>query len=212
MGNGWQSAVFLTLNVVLLNILILGWVVGQLPKGQLPLAESPLKFEFQIPCVFLVFPCPNRKISLCQFSDLRVFLRQNWLGRHFQLFRKICEISQQIIIAIPLIFRIRKFTLFWQNFQIPRIDTDFVLTFSLFSLCSRDPAWDSYLLAHLPENFCLLPSGSEQHKVLLFGSIKARLPNSANGKNTLKYWYCWVVKIGNTLEAVHKPQYTPWPL
>ena len=77
MGNGWESAVFLTLNVVLLNILILGWVVGQLPKGQLPLAESPLKLDFQIPCVFLVFPCSNRKMSLCQFSDLRVFLRQN---------------------------------------------------------------------------------------------------------------------------------------
>ena len=36
--------------------------------------------------------------------------------------------------------------------------------------------------------------------------------NSANRKNTLKYWYSWVVKIRNTPEPVLRSQYTPWPL
>ena len=41
--------------------------------------------------------------------------------------------------------------------------------------------------------------------------------NSANRKNTLKYWYSWVVKIRNPLDAVLRPQYFPsllyrlWP-
>ena len=41
----------------------------------------------------------------------------------------------------------------------------------------------------------LLPSGSEQHEVLLFGSIERNTSgsslNSAN-KKRLKYWYSWV--------------------
>ena len=35
--------------------------------------------------------------------------------------------------------------------------------------------------------------------------------HSANRKNTLRYWSCWVVKIRNTSEAVLGPQYIPWP-
>ena len=36
--------------------------------------------------------------------------------------------------------------------------------------------------------------------------------SSANRIKPTKYCYSWVVKIRNTLEAVLRPQYTPWPL
>ena len=63
----------------------------------------------------------------------------------------------------------------------------------------------------------LLPAGSEQHEVLLFGNIYEEVLQACHQtvqieKNTLKYWYSWVVKKRNTSEAVLRPQYTPWPL
>ena len=62
----------------------------------------------------------------------------------------------------------------------------------------------------------LLPSGSEQHEVLLFFEYLRRNTSGssltcADRKDTLKCWYSWVVKIRNTSEAVFMPQYTPWP-
>ena len=73
------------------------------------------------------------------FNDLRMFHMQNWLSRHNKFFRKKIMANN----TIPLIFRIRKFPVFWQNVQIPSMfffqQGFLLLPFSLFALCSRDP-------------------------------------------------------------------------
>ena len=49
----------------------------------------------------------------------------------------------------------------------------------------------------------LLPSGSEQHEALLFGSIQEGILQARHcivqiEKKRTKNWYSWVVKIRNT--------------
>ena len=56
----------------------------------------------------------------------------------------------------------------------------------------------------------LLPSGSEQHEVLLFGSIQEGLRQARHltvqieRKKTLKYWHSWVVKIRAVVSMLAK--------
>ena len=64
----------------------------------------------------------------------------------------------------------------------------------------------------------LLPTGSEEREVLGVGSIPiAILPSCQDIKmfasllHIYEHIYRWVVKIRKTLEAVLRPQYTPWP-
>ena len=71
---------------------------------------------------------------------------------------------------------------------------------SLLLVSFKGQAWETRL------GHNLLPSGSEQHGVLLFGNIQDRIlqaRQSSNRKNTLKHWYSWVVKIRNTSETGH---------
>ena len=63
----------------------------------------------------------------------------------------------------------------------------------------------------------LLPTGSNGKVVLGGGSIPVVILPSCQDMKTIalylhKYNYSWEVKIRNTLEAVLRPQHTPWPL
>ena len=109
------------------------------------LAGYPLKFHFQIPCVFPVFSLSDCKFPLCQsiYVICDYYIHQTDLVDISSL-KRIWEFSRKISkYLLPLEsgnlqLEQTKFPVFWQHFQIPCVfpDRDFFLPFSLFSLCS----------------------------------------------------------------------------
>ena len=130
------------------------------PYESSPLQDPHSNITYKISVLSRFFACLTANFPCANFSDLWLFHMWNWLCSHIEFsslilgenkaaFRRESHSSQQIS-QYPLILRTKvistwayKIPYFYPEFQIPYVfpERDFLLLpFSLFSLCSGDPA------------------------------------------------------------------------